>query len=150
MSAPFQGGGEIDASSEIEEVARLVVLGRYLGNTLLGLQDRLHVVGDFLDALDDFTPLRHRQVTHSSQQSSNQGQYHHLRCKRLGGCHADLRPGMDVNTAVRFPGNGRTDHIDQAQRGGAAVFRLAHGGQGVSRLARLADGEQDRLVINNG
>jgi len=35
----FEGGREIDTSSEIQAIARLVIVGRYPGNPVLALED---------------------------------------------------------------------------------------------------------------
>ena len=56
---------------------------------------------------------------------------------------------MKVDSAVAFAGDGRADRVDDAQRHGALFLRLAQGGQRVGRLARLADHDHHRPVLDD-
>ena len=64
----------------------------------------------------------------------------------LGGGHPDLRAGVGVERALALARNGRTQHVADGEGPGAPLLRLLHRRQRVGGLARLGDGEHERLL----
>ncbi len=68
----------------------------------------------------------------------------------LGRCHADLRSGLHRNEPVGKPHGLRADRIHDGPQDGALAARFLHGREGVDRFSGLADGEHDRVLIDDG
>ena len=68
----------------------------------------------------------------------------------LGGGDADFRPGMHVDAAVGFAGDGAANNIDDGQSAVAAAFGFAQGAQGVGGFAGLGEDEQDGVALQGG
>ena len=77
-------------------------------------------------------------------------QHDHLGRERLGAGDADLGPGVQVDAAVGLAGDRAADGVDDRQRGMAPPLGLAEGAQRVGRLARLAEHEDERAVVERG
>ena len=57
-------------------------------------------------------------------------------------------PGVQVDAAVRLAGDGAADDVADGERRVALALRLAQGRQRVGRLARLRDGQDDRVAVD--
>ena len=54
---------------------------------------------------------------------------------------------MEINAAVGFAGDGAADNVADAEHLVPAALRLAQPGEGVERLARLRDHQQERVLV---
>ena len=68
----------------------------------------------------------------------------------LGGGHGDLRPGPGIEHVVALPGDRGAHHVDDREHPGSQALGLPQGGQGVHRLAGLADDQHQGFVGNDG
>ncbi len=73
----------------------------------------------------------------------------HLAGKRLGARHADLRPRVQINPAVRLPGDRAADRVHDPQAQRALFLPFAQRRQRVGCFTRLADGDQHGSVFDN-
>ena len=94
-------------------------------------------------SLSSSTPLRLAQV---HRQDEQRGQ---LAGERLGGSHADLRPGVRVEGAGGLARDHGAHHVADGQRLRAFLLGLALRGQRVGRLARLRDHHRQRVVADD-
>ena len=62
----------------------------------------------------------------------------------------DLRPGMQVDAAAAFARDGAADDVDDAEHAAALALDLLHRRERVERLARLADGDVERVLLDHG
>ena len=83
----------------------------------------------------------------AAQIEGQQGQDGHLRRERLGAGDAHLGPGVEVDAAVGLAGDGAADGVDDRQGRVPAALGLAQGAEGVGGLARLAEDEDERPVV---
>ena len=74
---------------------------------------------------------------------------HDLAEERLGRGDADLRPDAQVDAGVGLARDRRADDVHDAQRQRTALLRLLQRGERVGRLARLADRDDDRAVLDD-
>ena len=58
-------------------------------------------------------------------------------------------PGVQVDAAVDLAGDGRADHVDDADHPAALALQLLHRGQGVDGLAGLADRDVERVRLDH-
>ena len=55
---------------------------------------------------------------------------------------------MKIDASTGFSGDGRTDDVDEPHDHGALVLGFTDGGQGVSGLARLGDGDDEITSVD--
>jgi len=67
----------------------------------------------------------------------------------LGRHDGDLRTGMQVDAASAFPRDRAADHIDDAEHPPTLALDLLHCRQRIERLARLADGDIERIAFDH-
>ena len=77
-------------------------------------------------------------------------QHGDLRREGLRAGDADLGPGVEVDAAVGLAGDRRADDVADGQRRMPPPLRLAEGPERVGRLARLAEDEDERPVVERG
>ena len=82
----------------------------------------------------------HRQTVHC----------HELCAVGLGGGHGDFRSGQSIEYLVSLPGNGASHHVDHGKGAHALLLRHPQGGQGVRRLAGLADNDDQGAFVEGG
>ncbi len=92
-------------------------------------------------------PSANDEVPQPAEIEGQQGQHGHLRRERLGAGDADLGAGVEVDAAVGLAGDRAADGVDDRQGRVAAPLGLAQRAQGVGRLARLAEDEDQRAVV---
>src|SRR5262249_5446647 len=115
---------------------------------VVALQRTADGVGNAAQVVNHVGALDARQVPHPAKVEGEHGQDRDLRGERLGAGNADLGSGVQVDSAVGLAGDGAADDVAQGQRRVALAFRFAQGGQGVGRLARLRDGDNDRVAVH--
>ena len=67
--------------------------------------------------------------------------------KRLGAGDADFGTGVKIDAAVGLAGDRAADGVDDRQRRVSAALGFSQGAQRVGRLARLAEHEDQRLIV---
>ena len=85
-----------------------------------------------------------------AQINRKQEQRGELRGKCLGGCHADLRPGVGVDGAGRFASDHGAHHIADGQRLRAFGLGFALRRDGVGGFAGLGDQQRQRPWRDDG
>ena len=70
--------------------------------------------------------------------------------ERLGAGDADLGAGVEVDAAVGLAGDRAADGVDDRQRRVPPPLGLAEGAERVGGLARLAEDEDERAVVERG
>ena len=127
---------------------------RQVGDLRVVLQDAGDLVGDDLQLLHQRgAALVGDGAELLGQAQREQEERGHLGGERLRGSDADLRTDMRVATGVRGTGDGRTDHVADAEEEGARLAGQVDGGEGIGRLAGLGDGdhhvrrEDDRTAV---
>ena len=147
LQRTLQGHGEIILPAEEEKVfRRRVFLRQFLDRVVLG-EDRFELPRNGLQGVEDLPAAIQRQHSHAAHQQREQCQRRDLRGERLRGGHADLRPGVQVNAAVRFPSDRAADDVADGQHFVPAPPGLAQAGEGVRRLAGLRDGQHGRVAV---
>ena len=115
--------------------------------------DLEHLAQQARDGFDRFEhgqPVGKREVPQSAQVESQHGQDDHLGRKGLGAGDAHFGPGVQVDSAIGLAGNRRAHGVHDRQRGMAPPAGLAEGAQRVGGLARLAEHEDERAVVERG
>ena len=79
-------------------------------------------------------------MTQPAEVQRQHGQDGDLVGEGLGASDADLRPGVQVDAAVGFPGDAAAHHVAQGQGRMPLPLALAQGSQRVGCLARLRQG----------
>ena len=70
--------------------------------------------------------------------------------ERLGRDDGDLGPRVQVDAAAAFARDRAADDVDDPEHAAALALDLLHGGERVERLAGLADGDVQRVVLDHG
>ena len=150
LQRPFERDREVEVAAEVEGAP-----GR--GDPLGGLDRSARScrtspisVGDRLDRIDDGQAVGEREVPEPAQVERQQGQDGDLGRERLGAGDADLGAGVQVDAAVGLAGDRAADGVDDRQGRMPPPLRLAEGAQRVGRLARLAEDEDERPVVERG
>jgi hypothetical protein len=95
-------------------------------------------------------PPRLKRPAFCGEVEGEQLQHGDLGGVRLGRGDADLGPGPRVEDPVGLAGKERVDDVGERERARPAPARLAQGVEGVDRLARLADGDDEGVLAQHG
>ena len=87
------------------------------------------------------------EVPHAAEIQAQQSQHEALGGVGLGRSHADLRPGVQVDSAVRLLRDRTAHDVADGQRRVAFAFHFAHRRQRVGRLAALRDRKHQRALV---
>ena len=119
LQRAFEGDRVVDAAREIEEigVAKELAGQRFVGSGLIGVQDRLDLVGDAGEVLHQSSgSFGGKGAAHVAQMKRDQHEGRELARKGLGGSHADFGAGVREDCAVGFAGNHRARDVANRQR----------------------------------
>ena len=78
------------------------------------------------------------------EEERDEGDAGDLRQEALGGGNRDLHVGLDVERPVAFARDAAAHDVGDGEDLGPLAARQAHGGEGVCRLSRLAQGDDER------
>ena len=132
----------------------MILLGEALGPFLHGGLDSQHVFHGgwqvaHLGQQLGFT-LGRQVGAHLGQHDGEQEQSRQLSGEGLGGGHTDLGAGTRQEAQLAVADEGRFRHVADRQRVGHAVaLGMLQRSQRVGRLARLRDGDDERLVLRD-
>ena len=115
------------------------------------LEGPLYLVGDGLQLVDE-------GVEHFVAESAfdlcdgeaEEAEGDDLAGEGLGGGDADFGADVDVGAAMGGAGDGGAYDVADAVEEGAFLLGELYGGQGVGRLAALADGDDDVVGVDDG
>ena len=117
----------------------------------LGIQNPLNLLGRIGKLAEHHARLLGGQtVLDLCQQQSKQRQAHNLADEALGRGDRDLLVGLGVDDAVALTRHGAAHHVGDAEDLGTLDARVANGGKGIGRLARLGHGNDKRRRRNDG
>jgi hypothetical protein len=106
--------------------------------------------GDLLEAFEDVLALaRVHPAALLGEVEAEQQAADDLGGERLGGGDRDLGAGVGVEHPVGLAGQGRADHVAQRDDRGALVTGVGGRGDRVGGLARLRDGDHERVVVED-
>ena len=103
--------------------------------------------GNRFDRVHDGQAVRKRELPETAEIKRQEEEHGHLGGKGLGAGDADLGAGMEIDAAVGLACDGAADGIDDRQCGVPAALRLMERTQGVGRLARLTEHEDQRPIV---
>ena len=106
--------------------------------------------GNRFDRVHDGQAVRERELSEPAEVKRQEQEHGHLGGKRLGAGDADLGTGVEIDAAVGLACDGAADGVDDRQRGVPAALRLVERTQGIGRLARLAEHEDQRPIVERG
>ena len=151
LERPFQRGRVVVPAAQVNEVVgigenagQFFHLRRRFQHLADGVRQRQQCAGHFM-----VIGLVYGAAQFPDEQRQH-GHHRHLAGKRFGGCHADLRPHMDIGPGVRGAGDGRADDVTNAIDKGACAPGNVNGRQGVGCLARLGNGNHHIVLADNG
>ena len=145
----LQRGRKAVAAAQVQKILRaLEFLGDFL-DFASAVEDVLNLGRERLHLFDDRFSVDHRQRAKPGQLQGEEKQRDYLAGKRLRRSDADLRPGVDVNTAVALARDRRPDDVDYAIGLRASRFGFAHRGEGIGSLAGLRNHNAERPVIDD-
>ncbi len=148
LEGALQGHGVVQAAPQEEDVLAIAVLLRQLLDLLLLLQDLLDLFRRLAQRRHDpGCLLRGEGAALPGEQQPQQVHHQHLGGIGLGGGHGDLRSRPGIDHIVGLPGDRTAHHVGHRQHVAAALPGLPQGGQGIRRLARLADDHHQRLRL---
>ena len=117
----------------------------------LGIQNPLDLLGRIGKLAEQHARLFGGQtVLNLRQQQSQQRKAHDLTDKALGRGDRDLLVGLGVDDAVALTRHRAAHHVGDAEDLGALDARVANGGKGVGRLARLGHSHDKRRRRDDG
>jgi len=97
----LKGSGELGAAAQQEQTLLVLEeLGAHLFDGIVELQDLLELLRDLAKSLHDLFASLLLRGTILAQRQSKHDHGDKLGSVSLGRCHADLRTGVDVDTAV--------------------------------------------------
>ncbi len=70
--------------------------------------------------------------------------------KSFRGSHANFRPGVRVDGAIGFASEHRANHVADGENFRAFLARFAFGGKSVRGFTRLADGDDQAVLVDDG
>ena len=144
LEGTFERHREIHAASQVEKVGLVgVALGERFHLRLEG-QRAAHQLRQLRQPAHDLPPLLLVEPALTAQVEAEHHQGHDLGGKRLGGRHADLRARVQIDAAVRLPGDRAAHYVDDAHDARSRGARRAHRLERVRSLARLRDGDRQR------
>jgi hypothetical protein len=117
---------------------------------LVVLQDIPNLTRKVVQAIDDGVPPRGERDAILRELNGHHDESDVLRGVGLGGSDSNFGTGVDMDSAVRFARNGRTDDVDDSDVEGAALEAVTHGEDRVGRLARLGDEDADVVAEDGG
>ena len=89
-----------------------------------------------------------REIAEAAEIKREHPERENLAREGLGARHADLGAGMQVNSTVRLASDRGTDHVANGKRKVPLALALAEGRQCIRGFAGLADGDDDRVVVD--
>ena len=117
----------------------------------LGIQNPLDLLGRIGKLAEQHARLLGGQaVLDLRQQQSQKRKAHDLADEALGRGDRDLLVGLGVDDAVALTRHGAAHHVGDAEDLGTLDARIANGGKGIGRLARLGHGNDKRRRRNDG
>ena len=146
--------GDGSAHTAPHEQRRLRVLAQQ-GGLVHGLGLRVQNPLDLLGRIGKLAKHHARllgcqTVLDLRQQQSQKRQAHNLADEALGRGDGDLLVGLGVDNAVAFARHWAAHHVGDAKDLGALDTRVANGGEGIGRLARLGYGNDERRRRDDG
>ena len=146
--------GDSGAHAAAHEQRRLRVLAQQ-GGLVHGLGLRVQNPLDLLGRIGKLAEQHARllggqAVLDLRQQQSQKRQAHNLADKALGRGDRDLLVGLSVDDAVALTRHRAAHHVGNAEDLGALDTRVANGGEGIGRLARLGHGNDERRRCDDG
>lgn len=142
--------GDGSAHTAAHKQCRLRVLAQQ-GGLVHGLGLRVQNPLDLLGRIGKLAEQHARlfggqTVLNLRQQQSQQRKAHDLADEALGRGDRDLLVGLSVDDAVALTRHGATNHVGDAEDLGTLDARVANGGEGIGRLARLGHGATTSVV----
>ena len=139
------------ATHEQRGLRVLAQQGGLMNGLGLGIQNPLDLLGRIGKLAEQHARLFGGQtVLNLRQQQSQQRKAHDLADEALGRGDRDLLVGLSVDDAVALTRHGATNHVGDAEDLGTLDARVANGGKGVGRLARLGHGNDKRRRRDDG
>ena len=146
--------GNSGTHATAHEQRRLRVLaqqGGLMHGLGLGIQNPLDLLGRIGKLAEQHARLLGGQaVLDLRQQQSQKRKAHDLADEALGRGDRDLLVGLGVDDAVALTRHGAAHHVGDAEDLGTLDARIANGGKGIGRLARLGHGNDKRRRRNDG
>jgi len=116
----------------------------------VGEEDLADLTGEFVKTIDDcVSSSRHRKAIFS-ELNGHHGKSDVLRSVGFGRGNTDFRSSVDVNTAVRFTRDGRTDDIDDTDVEGTTFETVSHGEDSVGSFSGLRNENADVVSEDGG
>ena len=145
LECPFERNREEITAPDKEGIFMVGILLRHGFDRLVFPQHLFHQVGKPFDPAGQFLAFVPGQSAGARNLQRHHQHHGHLAGEGLGGGHPDFGAGMQIDAAAGFAGNGRSNHVAESRHNGALVLGFAHRSQGIGRLARLADGDDEIL-----
>lgn len=111
-----------------------------MGENLLDLRGNFFEFGEIVAELGGAHPFD------LGEMEGEEGEDADLRGEGFGRADADFGTGVEVERAVGFAAEGGVLDVADTEDAGTSPFGFAHGGEGVGRLARLADGDDEGVI----
>lgn len=113
------------------------------------LQDLFNLPGQVVQAIDDGVPPRGEGDPVFRELNRHHDQSDVLRSVGFSRSDTDLRSGVDVDTAVRFTRDSRSDNVDDSDVESSAFEAVAHREDRVGSFSRLGN-ENAHVVSEDG
>ena len=151
LQGALQAQGIVHIATDEEDAIVVEILAGVVLNVVLVGEDLLHLGRQQQHLLQHGVVLLLRHgAQQTGQVQSQQIQHRQLGGIGLSGGHSNLRPRPGVEHLVRLPGDRRAHHIDDGEDSSPQPLGLPEGGHGIQSLTRLADHNDQGLVIHNG
>ena len=91
-----------------------------------------------------------REIADAAEMDGQQREGNGRAGEGLGRHNGDLGTGVQIDAAAAFARDRAADDVDDAEHPPALALDFLHGRQGVEGLARLADGDIERVALDDG
>ena len=150
LQSAFESDGIVNPAAEIEEIRVAEKLSAELFEFRIALENAFDLVRDARQLLhQSFCRGRGELAADLREIERREHQRGELSGESFGGGHPDFRAGVGVDGAIRLAGKHGADHVADGENFRTLLPRLALRRQRVGRLAGLADGDDERILVED-
>lgn len=116
----------------------------------VGEEDLADLTWELVKSVDDGVSSSGHRKAVLSELNGHHGESDVLRSVGLGRSDSDFRSSVDVNSAMRFSRDGRTDDVDDTDVEGTTFETVSHGEDSVGSFSRLRNENADIVSEDGG
>jgi len=115
LEGPLHSHRIVQPATEKEKIIVDMIFLRQSLDLVSLIKNPLNMIRELFQRLNNPQTVLNRKMPHTGQTESENIENRQLGSEGLRGGHGYFRTGMQIDTAVRFPGNGRTDNVAETE-----------------------------------